>query len=165
MSLILLADDSPHAIRMGEQILRGEGYNVVSVADGITAAARLQELDPELFIADYFLPGKSGLELCRDLKQCGRLTKVILTAGMLETLDESTASSAGSDAIVRKPFEATAVLAIVDRLAAEAQRERQSPQAVSADQVRALVEKALQAEIPRVIEEVTARVLSQLKSN
>ena len=61
MSRILLADDSPHAQRMGERILREEGYEVVSVTDGDTALFALDDVDPDLIMADVFLPGRSGL--------------------------------------------------------------------------------------------------------
>jgi CheY-like chemotaxis protein len=54
MSVILLADDSPHAQRMGERILREEGYQVVCVADGEAAALRLPEIDPDVVIADAY---------------------------------------------------------------------------------------------------------------
>ena len=68
MSTILLADDSPHAQRMGERILREEGFEVSSVADEAAALVRLSEVDPDLVIADAFLPGRSrgdrgGLDL------------------------------------------------------------------------------------------------------
>jgi len=83
MSTILLADDSPHAQRMGERILREEGFEVVSVADEAAALARLKDVDPDLVIADVFLPGGGGLDLCRYIKNLHRHIRVILTAGLL----------------------------------------------------------------------------------
>jgi len=75
MSIILLADDSPHAQRMGERILREEGFAVVSLTDGETALLRMADVDPDLVIADVFLPGRNGFELCREsrtpLSTCG----------------------------------------------------------------------------------------------
>ena len=68
MSIILLADDSPHAQRMGERILREEGFEVVSVTDGETALLRMADVDPDLVIADVFLPGRDGFEFCRAIK-------------------------------------------------------------------------------------------------
>jgi DNA-binding response OmpR family regulator len=65
MNRILLADDSPHAQRMGERILREEGFEVVTVTDGDTALIRLKDVDPDLILADAFLPGKSGYDICR----------------------------------------------------------------------------------------------------
>ena len=77
MSRILLADDSPHAQRMGERILRDEGFEVVSVTDGETAMIRLSDVDPDLVLADAFLPRRSGLEICREVKTNPRFRHVL----------------------------------------------------------------------------------------
>ncbi len=165
MSVILLADDSPHAQRMGERILREEGYQVACVADGETAALRLPGVDPDVVIADAHLPGLSGVDLCRYVKTSCRHVRVILTAGLLEELDEAGARRVGCDAVVRKPFEASVLVGTVGPLAREAQQERQAitPAAVvSAEEVRAAVARAVESEVPRMIEEVTQKVLLAL---
>jgi CheY-like chemotaxis protein len=120
---ILLADDSPHAQRMGERILREEGYEVVSVTDGDTAMIRLPDVQPDLVIADAFLPGKSGFEISRFLKSDSRLRRIriVLTAGLLEEIDEQQAREAGADAVMRKPFEASAMADTVKTLIEAAQ--------------------------------------------
>ena len=110
MSVILLADDSPHAQRMGQRILAAEGYEVVCVAGGEEALLRLPEVNPDVVIADAHLPALSGIELCRYIKTCLPNVRVILTAGSLEELDEAAARHAGCDAILRTPFEASVVL-------------------------------------------------------
>ena len=126
MSRILLADDSPHAQRMGERILREEGFEVVSLTDGNAALARLADVDPDLILADVFLPGKSGFELCRHVKNEPRFkhVRVVLTAGLLEPFDEEEAKRAGCDAIVKKPFEASKVVGTINPLVKEAQLAR-----------------------------------------
>jgi CheY-like chemotaxis protein len=126
MSRVLLADDSPHAQRMGERILREEGFEVVTVTDGGTALLRLPDVDPAVVLADVSLPGRSGYEICREIKQHPSLkhVRVILTAGLLEYLDETEAASVGCDGILKKPFEATAVLELVKPLAEAALAER-----------------------------------------
>jgi len=123
MSRILLADDSPHAQRMGERILREEGYEVVSVTDGDTALKRLADVDPDLIVIDVFLPGKNGFELCRYVKSqpAHRHVRVVMTAGMLEVFDEDEALRAGADSIIKKPFEASVVIETIKPLIAEAQ--------------------------------------------
>src|SRR5947209_16493408 len=98
MHRILLADDSPHAQRMGERILRDEGYEVVSVTDGETALVRLADVDPDLILADAFLPGRSGVDICRHVKanpKHGHI-RIVLTAGMLEAFDEADGRAAGA---------------------------------------------------------------------
>ena len=68
MTRILLADDSPHAQRMGERILREEGFEVVTVTDGQTALMRLADVDPDVVFADVSLPRKSGYDICREIE-------------------------------------------------------------------------------------------------
>ncbi|HTC91067.1 MAG TPA: response regulator [Bryobacteraceae bacterium] len=126
MSRILLADDSPHAQRMGERILREEGFEVVSLTDGNAAMLRLADVDPDLILADVFLPGKSGFELCRYVKSEARFkhVRVVLTAGLLEPFDEDEAKRAGCDGILKKPFEASKVVSTIDPLVKDAQQAR-----------------------------------------
>ena len=126
MSRILLADDSPHAQRMGERILREEGFEVVSLTDGNAAMLRLADVDPDLIMADVFLPGKSGFELCRHVKNEPRFkhVRVVLTAGLLEPFDEEEAKRVGCDGILKKPFEASKVVSTIEPLVKEAQLAR-----------------------------------------
>src|SRR5581483_11901346 len=112
------------AQRMGERILREEGFEVVSVTDGETALRRMADADPDLIIADVFLPGRNGFELCRTVKSRYRHIRVILTAGMLEPFDEEEARHAGCDAILKKPFEASVVMETIRPLVNDAQLAR-----------------------------------------
>ena len=84
MSRILLADDSPHAQRMGERILADEGYQVVTVSDGDTALFGLEDVNPDLVLADVVMPNRSGYELCQYIRMNPRhrRTRVILTSAL-----------------------------------------------------------------------------------
>jgi len=57
MSRILLVDDSPHAQRMGERILSDEGFEVVTVTTAESALIRLDDVDPDVVLADTVMPG------------------------------------------------------------------------------------------------------------
>ncbi len=186
MSIILLADDSPYAQRMGERILKGGRLpGSQHHSDGDTAVIRLVDVDPDLVIADAFLPGRSGIELCRYVKTHHRHTRVILTAGLLEKFDETAARQAGCDAILRKPFEASLVMQIIRPLAREAQlarglfaecwsqwRRSRSPtlfpprrngrSRLDPQRVEAAVRLALDAALPALIREITEKVLIAL---
>ena len=94
------------------------------LTDGQTAAERLFSVDPDPVIAGVFLPGRSGFDLCRHVKTNFRYMRVILTAGMLETLDEGEAKRAGCDALLKKPFEAAVILETIPPLVQEAQLAR-----------------------------------------
>jgi len=126
VSRILLADDSPHAQRMGERILRDEGYEVVTVSAGDTALARLADVDPDLILADVYLPGKSGYEVCEQVRANPRQrhTRVVLTAGLLEHIDDDWVTRSGADLVLKKPFEASALLAAIRPLIAAAEAVR-----------------------------------------
>jgi CheY-like chemotaxis protein len=185
MSTILLADDSPHAQRMGERILRDEGFEVVSVTNGETAIVRMKDVDPDLVIADVFLPGRNGFELCRSIKSEYRHVRVVLTAGLLEPFDEDEARRAGCDAILKKPFEASVVIGTIRMLVRDAQfarglfaeaaasaRPAEPPidaapvAAVAAPpdpaRVEAAITLALDAALPALVREITERVLVAL---
>jgi CheY-like chemotaxis protein len=191
MSRILLADDSPHAQRMGERILREEGFEVVTVTDGEAALARLADVDPDLVLADVFLPEHNGYEICRHVKSqpAHRYTRVVLTAGALEPIDEAEAQRAGADGILKKPFEASVMVGTIRPLLEAARFARgvlgepepppepvvppepapepatatpPPPAEVDPERVRAAITLALDAALPAMIDELTERVLIAL---
>ncbi len=148
MSRILLADDSPHAQRMGERILREEGFEVVTVTDGDTALIRLSDVDPDLILADIMLPHKSGYEICDFVKNNPRHrhARVVLLAGLLEPVDEAEAQRVKADGVLKKPLEASAVIAAVKPLLAAARADRAEPETSAAPAPAA----APQRPLPRV---------------
>lgn len=185
MSRILLVDDSPHAQRMGERILTDEGYEVVTVSNADSALIRLEDVDPDVVLADTVMPGRTGYEICQYLKMSPRHkhVRVILTAGVLESMDEAQTARAGADATVKKPFEASVLVATVKPLAEAAVNDRAAavpkdsaaslspklPSApfvavVDAEQVRAAVTVALDASMGAMVDEITARVLAALNT-
>src|ERR1022692_4905234 len=128
MSRILLVDDSPHAQRMGERILSDEGYEVVTVSNADSALIRLDDVDPDVVLADTVMPGRTGYEICQYLKMSPRhrYVRVILTAGVLEAFDEERARQVFADGTLKKPFEASALVSAVKPLAEAAAKDRAS---------------------------------------
>ncbi len=126
MSRVLLADDSPHAQRMGERILREEGFEVASVTDGETALIRLRDVDPDLILLDAFLPRRSGYDICKEIKQTPSLnfTSVVLTYGVTEPIDSQKVTMSGADATLQKPFESSSLLELIRPLVELAQKRR-----------------------------------------
>ena len=192
MTRILLADHSPHAQRMGERILRDEGFEVATVTDGETALLRLKDLAPDLILADISLPGRTGYEVCEYVKTSGKYpqTRVVLTAGPVTLYDETRAQAAGTDGFVRKPFEASMLLGTLQPLVdkpekpAVPRREPESKPAVvqaaapqppplpavpqrrpiDREQVRAAVILALEASMITMIENITDKVIVALET-
>lgn len=172
MSRILLADDSPHAQRMGERILRDEGHEVVTVSDGKVAMLRLEDAQPDLIIADMSMPEVSGFELCDYVRRHGG-PPVILTAGPVEPIDEAEVNRVRADGVLRKPFEASVLLESIGRFVSGRKRTAApvvrgasvAPRAVTvidAEQVRAAVTVALDSAMPGLVEQITERVVAVL---
>jgi len=175
---------------MGERILREEGFEVVSLTDGNTVMVRLADVDPDVILADVFMPNRNGYEICRHVKSVAahRHCRVVLTAGLLEPFDEEEARRAGCDAILKKPFEASVVMETIKPLMQEAELARGlfaeaiaeevtppsptavvplevrngAPPEVDPERVKAAITLALDAALPAMIEEITERVLVAL---
>jgi DNA-binding response OmpR family regulator len=157
---------------MGERILRDEGHEVITVSDGKVAMLRLDDAQPELIIADMSMPEVSGFELCEYVKRTSG-APVILTAGPVEPVDEAEVDRVRADGILRKPFEASALLASIGRFAKKqgnAPTEKtKSPSVaprsvgiIDAEQVRAAVTIALDAAMPELIDQITGKVVAVL---
>ena len=151
MSLILIADDNPHAHRMGRQILNQEGYEVATTSDGDETLQYLTENHPDLVLADTRMPGPSGFEVCRRIKRHPKLSniKVVLLAGPLEPFDPAQAESVGSDGVLHKPLDAYSLIDTVKSLIGEARPQRVSAGSDTepAASLRALDRAAPEAEL------------------
>ena len=155
---------------MGGQILREEGFEVETVADGNQAIARLVSFNPLVIIADVQLPVKSGYDLSKEAKSIVDGVAVILTLGAMAGVpDAERIRQCGCDGTISKPFEATALVDMVKRLAAGVQALRASrrPKApvseIDRERVEAAVTLALEASLPSLIQEITERVLIALR--
>jgi len=115
---ILLADDSVTAQNMGKKILADAGYEVITVSNGSAALKKVNELMPEIVVLDVYMPGYSGLEVCKLLRE-NRLTAeipILLTVGKLEPFKSEEALKARANAFIVKPFEATELLAVIRKI-------------------------------------------------
>jgi CheY-like chemotaxis protein len=166
VSRVLLADDSPHAQRMGARILSDEGFEVVTAADGDCALRTLEEADPDILLVDISLPGRSGYQLCEYVRTRPehRHRRVVVLGSLLDAVDQAEAARVGADGVLQKPLEASAVLETVRRLAAGAPDPAPVGN-VDPEMVRAAVTLAVDAAMPALIDELTARVLGALERN
>jgi CheY-like chemotaxis protein len=104
---LLLADDSATIQKVIELTFTDEGVHVVSVNNGNEAIERLDEVSPDIVLADVFMPGMTGYEVCDYIKHCEKLSHipVMLLVGSFEPFDEEEARRVGADDIVSKPFQ------------------------------------------------------------
>jgi len=104
---ILIADDEPSTLALLGRHLRARGHNVLEASDGDHAWELAHEHLPDLVILDVMMPGMSGWEVCRRIREAVSLahTGVLMLTGIGETLNEMTSPLYGADAYVDKPFE------------------------------------------------------------
>ncbi len=113
---ILLVDDEIEMAQPVAQILRREGYDVSMVHDGTVGQQMALKAGFDLLILDWMLPGVSGLEICRSLRQQGNQTPVLFLTAK-DTLDDRVDGlDAGADDYLIKPFELRELLARVRAL-------------------------------------------------
>lgn len=171
MSRILLADDSPHAQRMGERILRDEGHEVITVSDGKVAMLRLADAAPDLIIADISMPEVSGYQLCEYVKNNGG-APVFLTAGAVEPVNDAEIARVRANGVLKKPFEATLLLAAIASFVTGSKKRDASPSrssgpaksvaVIDPEQVRAAVTVALDTAMPALVDQLTEKILAAL---
>jgi DNA-binding response OmpR family regulator len=101
---IFLADDEPSVRDSVGYALEQEGYEVTSAVDGDDADQKLEnELAYDLLILDIMMPGRSGLDICREIRSRSAVPIIILTAKDAE-VDKVVGLEVGADDYVTKPF-------------------------------------------------------------
>lgn len=108
---VLIADDD-RAIRESlARALELEGYEVVTVPDGVDALARVHRDPFDALVLDVMMPDVDGLAVCRVLRAEGDRTPVLMLTARVETPDRVAGLDAGADDYLPKPFELDELLA------------------------------------------------------
>ena len=112
---ILLADDSPTIQRLVTQTFADVDFKIVSVSNGDAAVRKFDEIHPDIVLADIYMPGRDGFEVCRYVRSQGgsHPAPVVLLVGAFDAFDEGSASKAGAAAHITKPFEPQALVNLV----------------------------------------------------
>ena len=115
---LLLADDSVTIQKVVQITFSHDDYDLTVVDNGDIAYEKARLQRPDLILADVFMPGKNGYELCAAVKNDPSLARVpvLLLTGTFEPFDEAKARSAGADRWIAKPFESQALIACVEEL-------------------------------------------------
>jgi two-component system alkaline phosphatase synthesis response regulator PhoP len=113
-SRILLVEDEPGLRLTLTDRLSSEGYTVECAADGDLGLRRASEEHFDLVILDVMLPGRSGLEVCRDLRQRSLTIPILMLTARGQLLDRVVGLKLGADDYLTKPFEMAELLARVE---------------------------------------------------
>lgn len=113
---ILLVEDEQGLILTLTDRLKSEGFTVDSAADGVLGFEKARAGQYDLIILDVMLPKKNGYDVCRDLRQKGIETPVLMLTAKGETIDKVLGLKLGADDYLTKPFEVIELLARVEAL-------------------------------------------------
>ena len=119
---ILVVEDEAKLAQFIKLELEFENYEVTVATDGLSGLANAREIKPDLILLDWMLPGISGPEICRRLRQTGDKVPIILLTAKDEVSDRVAGLDAGADDYVIKPFSIEELLA---RIRASLRRERE----------------------------------------
>ena len=112
---ILVVDDDPQIRLLVARFLQRHGYQVTGAPDGRAMLEALAHSAIDLIVLDLMLPGRSGVELCRDVRAASQVPIVMLTA-RTEECDRITGLEGGADDYVTKPFSPRELLARIRAL-------------------------------------------------
>ncbi|MCX6396864.1 MAG: response regulator [Propionibacteriales bacterium] len=121
MAVVAVVDDDHDLRELMAIRLRASGLQVHQSADGIAGLELIRGCNPDLVVLDWMMPGKTGIEVCRDLRSDEELASVpvLLVTARSESADREVGLAAGANVVLTKPFELRAFIDTVVRLLEE----------------------------------------------
>ena len=116
MEKILIIEDEESILMALEDDLRIEGYQVSSAKDGLKGFTMAKEQGYDLIILDIMLPEMNGFEVCKQLRQTGITTPILILTAKSQEVDKILGLELGADDYVTKPFSPRELLARVNAL-------------------------------------------------
>lgn len=110
---VLIVEDEPKIAELLKKYLENTGYKTHWIADGNAASTWLQHNQVELVLLDLMLPGKDGLDICKELRQRAPQPPIIMLTARAEEIDRLLGLELGADDYICKPFSPREVIARV----------------------------------------------------
>jgi two-component system alkaline phosphatase synthesis response regulator PhoP len=113
---VLVADDDPRLRSILTWTLEQGNFRVVAAADGPSALESAREVQPDLYVLDVGMPGMTGIEVCRQLRDEHVISPILILTGFGNEEDKVAGLEAGADDYQTKPFASRELLARVNAL-------------------------------------------------
>jgi two-component system alkaline phosphatase synthesis response regulator PhoP len=113
---VLLVEDEPGLVLTMADRLRSEGYAVAIAGDGDAGFRKAADEPYDIILLDVMLPRKSGLDVCRELRDRGVTTPILMLTARSQTIDKVQGLKLGADDYLTKPFEMPELLARMEAL-------------------------------------------------
>ncbi|WP_432822287.1 response regulator [Trichloromonas sp.] len=134
-SKILIVEDEQRLAETHREYLQNAGYETAWLADGLTVVPWVRDNAPDLILLDLMLPGKDGLDICKEIRAFSHVPIIMVTA-RAEEIDRLIGLDLGADDYICKPFSPREVVARVKTVL-----RRSSPQAPPGEQILNLDEE------------------------
>jgi two-component system alkaline phosphatase synthesis response regulator PhoP len=108
-------------------LLTAEGYEVESAMDGDLGLAKALEGGYSVIVLDIMLPRRSGYDVCRELRQRGVDTAILMLTAKSQVMDRVVGLKLGADDYLTKPFDPAELLARIEALLRRVQKEKRVP--------------------------------------
>ncbi|MCC5914508.1 MAG: response regulator transcription factor [Balneolaceae bacterium] len=108
---IIIVEDEPSLVFTLQDTLETEGYEVTVVTDGDEAIDKVKEVDPDLMLLDLMLPGRSGYDICKDVRDLKYTFPIIMLTARDQEIDKVAGLNIGADDYMTKPFGVKELLA------------------------------------------------------
>jgi two-component system, OmpR family, alkaline phosphatase synthesis response regulator PhoP len=119
---VLIVEDEPGLVMTLTDRLKAEGYIVGAATDGPSGLERATREAWDVILLDIMLPGSSGFDVCRDLRQRGVTTPVIMLTARSQIVDKVLGLKLGADDYLTKPFDMLELTARIEVQLRRAQR-------------------------------------------
>lgn len=116
MSTIIIIEDDPAISKGLEESLIAENYKIICEENGESGLITANTSNPDLIILDLMLPGKNGLEICKELRENGNNVPILMLTSKKEEVDKVLGLELGADDYVTKPFSIRELLARIKAL-------------------------------------------------
>ncbi|QAU32963.1 response regulator [Janthinobacterium sp. 17J80-10] len=112
---IMIVEDEPKLAALLADYLHASGYRTVTIGNGLEVIGAVRQSAPDLVLLDVMLPGKDGIEICRELRSFSHVPVIMVTA-RVEEIDRLLGLEIGADDYVCKPFSPREVVARVQAM-------------------------------------------------